>query len=581
MHTLPTELEFKHKYYDLYTSDLSELRRNITDVANRVIPEVLSGPLNAWIFELAVNALKATYKKVYQKTVLEPLGLDELPYEDWLALFKTEIEEHSAENFAHYCKANDLFVEVSGKLVDNDYRIEVINEGIPTVEEWERIQKILGRAREIHDLEFLFEDNDESDDSRKEGGGIGLMLIIMGLRGLALDIERFQILAQDGKTISRLNLPMGQTDEFNKDSNSFVTILNEHSIHEILYSIYKRNECSIVCFDNAGNMLASSGDLLQKLGYEPGKKEHIHQFIESIPSRFFNEIFHSSRSVHVFGRFDNYRIFIPVNGNDDQILFNISGHSNTDGQVNTIWQQVTRGNKHSLSEGSFSYNMQLYSLVETYIPSRILNKSREVLDVGSTRIPDELIDRTVVFADLEGFTSQAEITEPGELLGLLNLVFSVMVRSIHRADGHVEKFMGDAILATFPDPLKAVIASIEIQNQFYQLNEYRKAGGTVPIRLRIGINSGLVLMGNIGTDNNRDWTPLGDVVNTASRIEKHGTSGKVHISEYTYNRIRDHIEVDSSYVLQARGKKVEVSVYSVSSVNFLLDGKQAVMKLRG
>ena len=104
--------EFHYKYYDLYTSDMTELRRDLRNIAERIRPGILSGPLYTWTHELAVNALKATYKKVYQATFLEPLGLQNIPYEKWLDLFKTEIEEHSAENFAHYCRENNLFVEI-------------------------------------------------------------------------------------------------------------------------------------------------------------------------------------------------------------------------------------------------------------------------------------------------------------------------------------------------------------------------------------------------------------------------------------------------------------------------------------
>ena len=575
--------EFHYKYYDLYTSDMTELRRDLTNIAERIRPGILSGPLYTWTHELAVNALKATYKKVYQATFLEPLGLQNIPYEKWLDLFKTEIEEHSAENFAHYCRENNLFVEITGYRTENIFRLEVSNDGVPTKEEWELIQIKLNRARGLTDLISLLEaeDDDADDEKRREGGGLGISLIAVGLRGLAFDSEGFQIVARDGKTISRIELPIPPVEEevLGQKEVPF-QIMDQNTIQETLSRIQKNNYYSIACFSPNGYLLSASEDLIQTMGYNPKEPKEIEEFQNALPEKFLNDIFSGSRSIHLTGRIDNYRISLPVRDNSERILFNISGHMGEDKVVSTLWQQVARGDNLKLSEGSFGINMQLYSLVEPYIPSLILHKAREVLNFGQKSIPDELVDRTIVFADLEGFTRQSEITEPAEILGLLNQVFSVMVQRIRKYNGHVEKFMGDAILATFGDPIDAIFASIEIQNQFFQLNQYRKAKSAILIRLRIGINSGMVLMGNIGSEETKDWTPLGDVVNTASRIEKNGRAGCIHLSESTYLRIKDRIITDGEYDIQAKGKKDSVKVYSVSAVRTTFEGKPAIKKLR-
>ncbi len=573
-----TDTDFYYKLNDLFSADLSDLRNSVKEAAGYIMRgEEMAGTLNAWIFELAANALKTTYKKIYHATMLAHLGLEELPYEEWLYLFKTELEEHSAENFSKYCKDNNIYIEIRGFRIDDIYRFEVINDGIPSQEEWERIQKFLNRAKSLHDLDFSFEENDETERGRKEGGGIGLSMIILGLRSLSFDTDSLKILVSDNKTISRLDLPLRN---IKKKVESSPDILSDEEIQQTLYKFQKNNDFSILKFDVNGNLISLSRELLESLGYDPDITEHRMDFQQSIPHRLFNELIYGNRSISDTGRFDNYRIYMPIRNSEEKVLFSINGHMDEQGHLNTLWKKMLQGNKFVLSEGDFSDNLKLFSIIKPYIPSLILKKSKEILRIGQSRIPDEVIDRTVLFADLKDFTAQAEIIEHIELLGLLNLVFSVMVKSIRRSEGYIEKFMGDAVLASFPGPLNAVIAAIEIQNQFSQLNHYRAASGAQPIHLRIGINSGMVLMGNIGTLENKDITPLGDVVNTASKIEKNGTAGCVHLSQTTYERVKENVTFDRKYRLQSREKKGSIQVYSVNSVRFYLDEHKVTLKLR-
>ncbi len=578
MDPIKTDLEIDYKFYDLYSPELSHLRNDLNKAADRILHGVLKGPLNAWVFEMAVNALKATYKRVYRISLLEPVGLDDISYEKWLQLFRTEIDEHSAENFAHYCRENDISVHVRGGFENDIFRIDVINPGVPGEEEQERISLAIERARSLTDLDSLFDGSlldEESDDPRKEGGGIGLSLIFMGLRGLGFDLECFRVFTDGEQTISRIELPVRLDQERQDHTVRFITDSDE--IRSLLDEFQQENKLYLIQFDTEGMIRALSPEILKTLGHTEGD---IEAFSQSIPEKFIQEVFHSSRGLRVVNSFNNYRIFLHSGDGSHRILFNVSGHLSQTGFVNTLWQEVVRGNSHQLSEGSFSGNIQLHNIIEPYIPSLILQKAREVIQTGQSKIPDEVTDRTVVFADLEGFTRKAESMEPLLVIELLNLVFGVMVQSIRRNGGYVDKFMGDAIMATFPDPLGAVVASIEIQNQFHQLNQFRRLSGAVPIHLRIGINSGVVIMGNIGTKEIKDWTPLGDVVNTASRIEKSSEPGCVHVSEHTFKRIKDRVEVDRIYKIRVKGKEEILKVYSIDKVSFSSNNIPMSMRLK-
>src|SRR5690606_10866496 len=167
-----------------------------------------------------------------------------------------------------------------------------------------------------------------------------------------------------------------------------------------------------------------------------------------------------------------------------------------------------------------------------------------------------------------GFTHRTEKIGMDRAMGMLNIALGVLVRSIERHHGQIDKFMGDAIMALFRDPHEAVIAAIEIQRNFSQLNEFRHLRGEDPIEVRIGMHSGRVILGNVGTAERMDLTPIGDVVNTASRIVRSASAGSVLIGETTYERVRDFVEVGPERMLHVKGKERRLTVYPVESVSF-------------
>jgi adenylate cyclase len=188
----------------------------------------------------------------------------------------------------------------------------------------------------------------------------------------------------------------------------------------------------------------------------------------------------------------------------------------------------------------------------------------------------EEVEVTVLFADLEGFSTMAETTVPRELIGLLNEYFSLMTEIILAHQGTVDKFIGDAIMAFWGAPLPlsdhaflASKAALEMQAAMGKLAEFCEARGLhhTPAA-RIGLHSGPVIAGNVGSNRRFNYTVIGDVVNLAARLEEanknYGTS--IIMSEATLRRLTNTFLIRELDLVQVRGRAQPVTIYELLSV---------------
>lgn len=180
---------------------------------------------------------------------------------------------------------------------------------------------------------------------------------------------------------------------------------------------------------------------------------------------------------------------------------------------------------------------------------------------------------TILFSDLRGFTSLSEKLSPAEVVSLLNIYFTRMIEVISAHQGMVDKFIGDAIMALFgapirrgDDPLKAVQCGLEMQRQMHLLNEDRISMGLPPLIMGIGINTGSVVAGNIGSIHRMEYTVIGDTVNVASRLEGASRCGDVLITEATYLKIKDAVHVTRLEPMVFKGKSSQINVYRVDGL---------------
>jgi len=180
-------------------------------------------------------------------------------------------------------------------------------------------------------------------------------------------------------------------------------------------------------------------------------------------------------------------------------------------------------------------------------------------------------DVTVMFVDIVSFTKLCEHVEPTAVADMLNDYFGRMAEIVFEYEGTLDKFIGDAILAVFGAPFeqadhaeRCVAAAVEMRRALARFNAER--GGS-PVRFRIGINTGRGLTGDIGSPKRREFTTLGDVVNTASRLESSvAKPDQIVISETTRARLSASFQVKSLGKVAIRGRTGEVEAFEVLAV---------------
>jgi adenylate cyclase len=176
---------------------------------------------------------------------------------------------------------------------------------------------------------------------------------------------------------------------------------------------------------------------------------------------------------------------------------------------------------------------------------------------------------SVLFADLTGFTTMAERLPPSEVILILNQVFERLTSAVFEQEGTLDKFRGDGMMAFFGAPLampdhaaRAIEAALQMQEALAVLNTARE--GVPPIQMRIGVNSGSVVVGDIGSPQRKDYTVIGDVVNIASRLESEvAKPGQVIIGEATWAAARHAFRCEPLDEVQLKGRRTNVKPYWV------------------
>lgn len=210
------------------------------------------------------------------------------------------------------------------------------------------------------------------------------------------------------------------------------------------------------------------------------------------------------------------------------------------------------------------------SQLERYHSPAVINR---ILTYSSTdsSIEAQDLDVSVLFSDIVGFTGLSEKMEPHRVALILNEYFSEMTDIIFRYDGTLDKFIGDAIMAVFGAPLampdhalRAVKTALEMRERLRQMNEEKF--GKNKINIRIGINTGRVVAGDIGSPKRIEYTVLGNTVNIASRLESTiARPGQIVVGEATYHIIRDLFVMEPVGEFNLRGMENLITVYEVLS----------------
>ena len=196
-----------------------------------------------------------------------------------------------------------------------------------------------------------------------------------------------------------------------------------------------------------------------------------------------------------------------------------------------------------------------------------ISKTPEMLKLGGQK---QVV--TVFFSDIVGFTSMSEKMPPEQVVSQLNEYFSVMTRIIFDNKGTLDKFEGDAIMAFYNAPLSdkyhavhACNTALQCRKVLTKLNQLWKEKGKPMLDFRVGINTGEVIVGNIGSKERFDYTVIGDSVNLASRLEgankEYGT--RILVSEDTYNLVKNYFIFREIGLFEVKGKEKPVKVYEL------------------
>ena len=182
----------------------------------------------------------------------------------------------------------------------------------------------------------------------------------------------------------------------------------------------------------------------------------------------------------------------------------------------------------------------------------------------------QALEATVVFADIRGFTSMSEKQDAHQILEMLNEYFELAVDVVFKYEGTLDKFVGDEIMAFWgapvdhpDDPIRAVRAAVDLQKMLVEFNKTRVAEGADAIRIGVGICTGPVVAGYIGSTRTMEYSVIGDTVNVASRLCSLAKAGEIIVSETTAARVRDYFEIAALPPTPVKGKRDPLRVFSV------------------
>jgi class 3 adenylate cyclase/tetratricopeptide (TPR) repeat protein len=207
----------------------------------------------------------------------------------------------------------------------------------------------------------------------------------------------------------------------------------------------------------------------------------------------------------------------------------------------------------------------LLAELQRYMPKQLADKIR-----ASGHIQGERRQVTVVFADLSGFTALAERLDPEEVASILNDCFKELMDAVYQYEGMVNQIIGDCVMAVFGAPValeddaeRALRAALAMKERLTAFNERWIDKLKEPLALHTGINSGIVIAGNVGTDVRMSYAVTGDTVNIASRLEGVAIRGQILVTQSTYRLTHGIFEFRPLEPIRVQGKKDSLAVFEL------------------
>lgn len=230
-----------------------------------------------------------------------------------------------------------------------------------------------------------------------------------------------------------------------------------------------------------------------------------------------------------------------------------------------------------LGELTFTFNCMVKSLKEKQLMKSTFDRyvTKEVADIILKNIEDirlggEHREVTTLFADIHDFSQISEKLSAEKIVHLLNDFFSLMVEIVFKYEGTIDKFMGDGLMALYgapitheDDALRSVKSAMEMKEMLKEFNKKRKEP---PIHIGIGITSGEVVVGNIGSEKRMEYTAVGVRVNLAARLQSISENNQILIDKNTYLKIANLVDAVRLEPIMIKGLKLPVEIYEVSNL---------------
>jgi len=206
--------------------------------------------------------------------------------------------------------------------------------------------------------------------------------------------------------------------------------------------------------------------------------------------------------------------------------------------------------------------------IQRYLPKGLTEKILAQRD----RIEGERKQVTVMFCDMEGFTQLSEKLGPEETYNIIDKVYEILIHKVHDYEGTVNELTGDGIMALFGAPIamedapqRAIRSSLAIHREMTKFSDNitKEKKSIPPLKMRIGIHTGMVVVGTLGNDLRVEFKAVGDTVNLASRIENLAEPGKTLVSEETFKLTEGLFRFEAQGAKPVKGKKEPVHIYQV------------------
>ncbi len=206
-----------------------------------------------------------------------------------------------------------------------------------------------------------------------------------------------------------------------------------------------------------------------------------------------------------------------------------------------------------------------------------LNCGNDLENITNSLSEDKLIETrknvAVVFADISNFTSLSEKLDPEEVRGLVNDCFQYITKPVYELEGTIDKYIGDCVMILFgakqthsDDAFRAVSCAIQMHKRIEDFSNERFSTTGMKLQLSIGINYGLVVTGEVGTHKDKDYTVMGDVVNTAQRLQTASKSGSVLVSQSVFEQSSELVHYSQKTEIQAKNKENPITCFTPISL---------------